>query len=232
MNDHFLSIPFPKIQKLNLTHRSTASLETLQALRRVVGVKYLGPSPTFSELHVLRALLLIGEKGAIGRAALAESLGLGHGMVRTLIERLRSEHIIKVEREGCILTKKGLLLRDGFKASIVLPQKIDAGRLAVDAHSAAILVRNAGQKVKIGLEQRDAAVRAGATGATTIILRKGKYVVPMSSTDSEREFPNEVWSTIKGILAPKDSDVIIVCSAKSEKEAEYGALAAALTFVV
>ncbi len=130
------------------------------------------------------------------------------------------------------MTRKGEKMYASFRATMVLPQKIDAGRLAVDAHSAAILVRNAGQKVKIGLEQRDAAVRAGATGATTIILRKGKYVVPMSSADSAKEFPNKVWSTVKNILAPKDNDVIIVCSAKSEKEAEYGALAAALTVAI
>ena len=220
-----------KIQKEKAVGQDTKGLQTVEALRKVVIARYVGPSPAFSELHVLRALFLIGEKGSMGRAALAQSLGIGQGMVRTLIQRLRSAGMVTVEPGGCVLTKKGGKVYAGFRQNMSLPQKIDAGKLAVDRHSAAILLRNAGGKMKLGIEQRDAAVRAGATGATTIVFRDGKFLIPTSSEDSEKEFANKVWGEIRVIFAPKHNDVIIVCSAKSQREADYGGLAAALTLM-
>ena len=67
-----------------------------------------GPRPSFQSLHLLEAILVIGREALIGRKKLAELLGLGEGAVRTLIQRLRSESLVRViGRGGCALSEKG-----------------------------------------------------------------------------------------------------------------------------
>ena len=82
-----------------------------------------------------------------------------------------------------------------------------------------------------GLEQRDSVIRLNALGATTFVVKDGKFTVPGGSSDSEKEFPSKVWTTLKERLGPKDGDAVVVCGAKDETTAKLGALSAALTLL-
>ncbi|MDG7022788.1 MAG: hypothetical protein JRN07_05245, partial [Nitrososphaerota archaeon] len=80
---------------------------TLEALREVLSSEYRGPRAVFSEVHVLKAMLALGEAGTLGRGRLGSLVGLGQGEVRTLIKRLKENELIVIEPGGCRLSKKG-----------------------------------------------------------------------------------------------------------------------------
>lgn len=206
-------------------------MQALEAIRRLGATRYIGPSPSFSELHLLKALYLLGERGAIGRGLLARQLGLGQGAVRTLVERLRKGRLIVVDRGGCKLTAQGRRAFETMHDILTPPTRLEAGRLATGKYSAAVRVRGAARHVRIGLEQRDAAIRAGATGAATILSRKGRFIIPGSSEDAASQFPDPVWRQLTKLFKPRDDDVIIIGSAPSREAAEYGALSAAATLL-
>ncbi|MCS7116572.1 MAG: DUF4443 domain-containing protein [Nitrososphaerota archaeon] len=204
---------------------------SIKSIEELVKVRYAGPSITFSKLHIFKAIRLLGEKNILGRVNLAKELNLGLGAVRTLIQRLKDEGVIKVIRSGCILTEKGRLLYIDSLKKIPKISSIDAGKLAIDRYNVAVLVRDRAHKVKIGLEQRDAAIKEGATAATTLIFKDGKFKIPMGSENCEKDFPNDVWNRLYNTMHPQENDVIIVCSGRSQIVAEYGALSAAWTLL-
>ena len=200
-----------------------------QILQKVTGEKAPGPSPAFSVFHVLRAIELLAEK-TIGRSRLSEELKVGEGTMRTIISRLKDADLIKTSRLGCILTGKGLKLWDEYKKVFRKKIKIGENELTLADYNFAILVKNCGNKVESGIKQRDAAVMVGANGATTIILKEGHLIIPSVSDDVAQDFPKAADQIVR-LFQPEENDVIVIVSGDSSEKAEYGALAAAWTFV-
>lgn len=200
-----------------------------QFLEKLIKEKAPGPSPTFSVFHVVRALEFIAEKN-IGRGRLAESLEVGEGAMRTLIGRLKDAGLIEISKSGCALTSKGLKLWREYKS--VFSKKVEVGKneLAIAKYNVAILIKNRGHKIKLGVEQRDAAVMAGAKGATTIIFSGGHLVIPSVSNAMVKDFP-KASSQIMEKFDLEENDVIIIGSADTLGKAECGALAAAWTLL-
>ncbi len=198
-------------------------------LEKITGEKVPGPSPTFSVFHMLRAIELIANK-AIGRSKLAEELGVGEGAMRTMISRLKDAGLITTSKLGCSLTSKGLKLWNEYKA--VFRRKVGIGKteLTLADYNVAILVKNRGHKVKSGMEQRDAAIMVGAKGATTIMFKAERLIIPSVSDNMAKDFPETASSMVR-LLQPEENDVIVVGGADSLIKAEYGALAAAWTLV-
>lgn len=196
-----------------------------QLLEKLAEGKAPGPSPTFSVFHMLHALELIAN-GPIGRNKLAESLSVGEGVARTIIARLKDEGLIKTLKSGCILTNEGLRLWEEYR--LVFKAKLEIGRneLSLADYNFAILVKNHGHKVGQGLKHRDAAVMVGAKGATTVLLKGGRLVIPSVSNDVTKDFPEAAKQIFK-LFSPEENDVIIIGSADSLAKAEYGTLAAA-----
>jgi predicted transcriptional regulator len=185
-----------------------------------------GPLPSFTEPHILLAILTLG-KEELGRKGLAKNLGLGEGVVRTLIDRLKKEGLIQIDRKGCKLSKKG---KEVFtKITKIIPNmvEINAGKLSSGKEDFALVVNNASKYLKLGIEERDAAVRLGAKGATTIIFKKGRFSIPGGSKDCARDYPDEIWDRLKVCFSLSDGDVIIISSGDDKFKAMYGALAAA-----
>jgi predicted amidohydrolase len=92
-----------------------------------------------------------------------------------------------------------------------------------------VLVKGQSMKIKMGVEQRDSAIKAGAEGATTIIVSGGQLVVP-PDYDLDKERP-EFAETLRRLLAVSEGDVIIIGTAKTYNRAEDGALAAAFELI-
>lgn len=184
-----------------------------------------GPSPSFSVVHVIKALELVAEK-PIGRNKLSRELVLGEGATRTLIERLKDYDLIKVDRAGCIFSKKGEKLWNALQ--VVLPRKniLERSGLTLAAFNVAMLVKGGGDKVKFGMEQRDAALLIGAKGATTMVFKNGKLRFPSEGRDVAKDFP-KIYRNLIDSLEPQENDVIVIGSADTLEKAEYGALAAA-----
>lgn len=200
-----------------------------QILQKITGEKAPGPSPTFSVFHMLRAIELIAKK-TIGRSTLANELGVGEGAMRTMIKRLKDAGLVTTSKSGCTLTSKGLKLWNEYKT--VFRRKVGIGRseLTLADYNFAILIKNRGHKVKSGMEQRDAAIMVGAMGATTIMFKRERLIIPSVSDNMARDFP-ETANRMVRLLQPEENDVIVVGNADSLVKAEYGALAAAWTLV-
>ncbi|MEM3672703.1 MAG: DUF4443 domain-containing protein [Candidatus Bathyarchaeia archaeon] len=173
----------------------------------------------------MRAFELIAEKPT-GRRKLAENLNVGEGAIRTIISRLKDAGLVTTSNAGCILTDKGLRLFKEYRSFFKKKIEIRKNELTIAKHSIAVLIKNCGHKVKSGVEQRDAAIMAGAKGATTMLFKKGRLIIPTVSDDVAKDFP-ETASQILTSMNPEEGDVIVVSSADSLEKAEYGALAAA-----
>lgn len=199
-------------------------------LNKISLKKSPGPTPSFNILDVIRLLRLLAKSDGIGRGKISEKLGLGEGTVRTILKKLSKNGIITISRSGCSLTPKGKKIWMSIEE--VMPKIIEIGRneLTLAPKSVAILVKGCADRVKSGMEQRDAAVFSGAKGAVTIIYKDNKLIIPSVSMDLERDYPL-AFKDIMYSIKPSEGDVIIISSGDSLKEAEYGALAAAWTLL-
>jgi hypothetical protein len=109
---------------------------------------------------------------------------------------------------------------------------MDARALALDKVSAAVLIRGSGHLVKRGIEQRDAAMRAGATGACTLVFQGREFLMPMSESEEWRLGQDDpLFQDLKNAFNPEEGDVVVLSSASGRVLAEHGAMAAALTFM-
>jgi predicted transcriptional regulator len=199
-------------------------------LESLLKEKAPGPYLSLSIFHLLKALELIAKEGPIGRGKLSEELKTGEGAVRTLIERLKKAELITVSKKGCSLTEKGNTIWN--KMQLLFPQKVklEQNELTLAKCNVAIRVKGCGDKVRSGLEQRDAALLAGAKGAITLLLKGQKLVLPTISEDVAKDFPEAFKKITKGLLL-EENDVVVIGSADAWDKAEYGALAAAWSLI-
>jgi len=126
-------------------------------MQQLAGKKAPGPSTTFTIFHVFYALDLIAQK-PLGRNRLAEKLNVGDGAVRTIINRLKSADLIEISKEGCNLTRKGSEIWQQFEENFPKRIEIPKSELSGSEFNFAYLVKNSGQKVGSGIDQRDAAI--------------------------------------------------------------------------
>jgi len=203
-------------------------MSALKILRRLAEEKAAGPSPSFTELHLAKAIEIIGEE-RIGRTKLSERLAIGEGATRTLIDRLLHANLIKISRLGCELTRSGLSVLDQLRARLGHRAEVPRSSMTVGAYNFGILVKNGASRVKSGIEQRDAAVKVGAIGAVTLILKGEELIMPSVESISAK-WPN-IAKQILNIFQPEENDVIVIAGAHTKGKAEAGARAAAWTLI-
>ncbi len=202
----------------------------VEALREVLDSDYRGPRAVFTQVHVLKALLVIGRSGGVGRGRLGTLTGLGQGEVRTLIKRLKDNQLIVIEPDGCKLSKKGEKEYAKISSQLVWSGPVEAKGLELGRECWAVVVRGAAASVRYGIEQRDAAIKAGANGAFTSVFKDGGFIIPGEGTDCEKSGSTEPWITIRK-TGPRDGDVVVVTGSAREPDSEDGALAAVLTLL-
>ena len=147
-----------------------------------------------------------------------------------MIRRLKDNQLITIETDGCALSKKGEKEYSSVSSILVWSSPVSAHGLSMGEKGWAIIARGVEKKVRLGIEQRDAAVRAGADGAFTTLFKGRRFTVPGEGIDGERSGPSEPWKTIRE-AGPRDGDVVIVTGSSDEVMAENGALAALLTLL-
>lgn len=209
-----------------------ASIGLVRTLQTLARQHSPGPAPAFSQVHICRAILAIGDEGPIGRIGLSRNLELGEGAIRTIIRHLTQAKLISIVRDGCVLTKPGTGLYNRLRTKLSKVAFVDARQLSLDKFSAAVSVRGASRLVKRGIEQRDAAIRAGATGACTLVVRGGVYVMPMAEDDEwELQPGDQLARDLGSLIHPRNRDAVMVVSGSDKGLAEHGAVAAALTLL-
>ncbi|MFB0543442.1 MAG: DUF4443 domain-containing protein [Candidatus Bathyarchaeia archaeon] len=201
-------------------------MESISLIERVAKRAAPGRTPSFKEVHVLKALELISSGPRVGRKRLGELLGLGEGVVRTLLRHLQGEGLIEVARKGVGLTGRGGSLLAALRAYVSIGAEVPRSPLTIGPKNFAVLVRGAGDHVQSGVEQRDAALRAGALGATTLVFEGERLILP----GMEEPLPaaEEVYDLLLSRLRPKRGDVIIIGSSHDILSAELGVKTAAL----
>lgn len=182
-----------------------------------------GRPPAYSEAHVIKALEIIGSEGGIGRQLLSEKLRLGEGTTRTLVRRLRGSGLLGISRGGMTLTEWGHSALVELK-KLMFAMEFPEMSITVESRNYAVLVRDASGSVDKGIEQRDAALIAGADGATTLVYDGEKLVMPGVMVEVDPAIAKHIVDAFK----PGRGDVIIIGSARDPLDAEIGAKSAAL----
>lgn len=183
-----------------------------------------GPSTTFTIFHIFYALELMSQK-PLGRNRLADKLNVGDGAVRTIINRLKEAGLIETSKEGCLLTERGLDTWRQFEEFFPVRVDLPKSELSTSDFNYAFLVKNCGQKVQSGIDQRDAAIIAGARKAMVVVYRNGHLSIESVSDNIAEQYPEAANQILKE-LKPQDNDVIIVAGAETKLKAKRGAFAA------
>ncbi|MDR0372043.1 MAG: hypothetical protein LBI79_00540 [Nitrososphaerota archaeon] len=198
-------------------------------MQQIAEKKAPGPSTSFTIFHLYYTIELLAER-PLGRNKLAEKLHVGDGAIRTIISRLRGVKLIETSKCGANLTVRGKEIWRQFEA--VFPKQADIPKsdLNPSEFNHAYLVRGQGEKVGSGIDQRDAAIIAGAREALVIVYRDGHLLIKSVSNNIEEQFPNAANQLLKQ-LTPQDNDIIVVAGAESALKAKRGAFAATWSLI-
>ncbi|MFQ5951481.1 MAG: DUF4443 domain-containing protein [Candidatus Geothermarchaeales archaeon] len=199
-------------------------------LRKVSESTALGPSPTFSELHLAKALEKICERGPIGRASLSRAVGLGEGATRTLLDHMKRAELVDTSKFGSELTETGLELHRRLYSEVKAKKEVPPSEITVGERNFVFHIGGGANFITSGVLQRDQAVRAGARGAVVIVFRNGHLFLPPDETPLYDRW-QEVSEGITTEFKPEEGDVLIISGADSIEDAEMGARAAALTLL-
>lgn len=186
---------------------------------------------SFGEVHVFVAMQLMSKKGHASRKILAKELALGGGAVKTLVKHMKMNGLVETSNGGTKLTEKGEKVIKGLASSLPTEMELPRSRVALGEYNYAVLLREFGFAIKSGIEQRDAAIKIGATGATTLLYRDGSFAMFDSGQDplsKEQHLKRELVD----ILKPQEGDAVIIGSAEKGKLAELAAKSAALVTIM
>jgi hypothetical protein len=103
---------------------------------------------------------------------------------------------------------------------------LDVGDSVVGEYTQSLLVMGVSDKVFNGMQQRDAGIKAGATGCTTLVIRDGRLLIP-PDWNVDEENPH-LAKEIREDVGMTESDVIIVGGGKTMPLAIEAAVTAAL----
>ena len=206
------------------------NLSAISSLAAAIEEREPGPPPGFGIEHAVLTIVTVGDSGSVGRQTLAKRVDLGEGSMRTVLRKLGRAGYLRVDRSGCHLTPSGQRLFHSISRRLGPTVLIGPTTFTVGSSQVAALVHSP-KPVGKGIEQRDSAIRMKASGATTYLIKGGKFTIPGGSNDCERDYPSPAWSALRKELKPRSGDAIIICGAASERNARLGALSAALTLL-
>ncbi|MDR0524198.1 MAG: DUF2111 domain-containing protein [Candidatus Methanoplasma sp.] len=180
-----------------------------------------GPIPKFGDYHIWKIMFNVGRAAPLGRKKLASMLDIGEGSVRTILSILQEDGLIFINKNGVGLTREGLECWNAVKMD-VSPIRVDG--LTIDENDCAVRVPGAARSVLYGCEERDAAIKAGATGATTLVCSNNVLIFPGSNYPVDPK----IEKVLRGAFEIMNDDVVIVGTGTTPAAAEKGAVIAGL----
>lgn len=183
-----------------------------------------GPVPKFNDYHIWKAIQTLEEDMPVGRKRLSQELGIGEGSTRTILSQLQDQGMITIGKSGIILTDKGSDFKSTYRMDVA---PVSISDLTIGDKDCAVRVPRMAKDVKYGCEERDAAIKSGATGATTLIYKDGNLIFPGSDYPVEDELSGKVRS----LFNLKNDDVIIIGTGPTSDVAEVGAVTAGLAIM-
>jgi len=189
---------------------------------KIINAPQYGPMFRFADSNVYWALHLLSSGKRIGRKRLAEMIGVGEGSMRRIIDTLREWEMITVKQTGISITKSGTGFLNELPMRVI---DIDLGDSVIGSFQQGVIVLDVAHKIENGMQQRDAGIKAGADGCTTIVIRNGAMMIPPSwNMDETRP---ELSAKIRADTKITEKDVIIVGSSNDMMSAVNAALSAA-----
>ena len=189
---------------------------------KIIEAPQYGPMFRFTDASVYWALYVLSDGKRMGRKRLAEEIGVGEGSMRRIIETLREWEMISVKQTGITITKTGLNYLKGLPLTVV---EVDLGDAIVGDYSRSVVVYGVADKIQNGMQQRDAGIKAGASGCTTVVMRNGELFMPPDwNLDKERP---DIAKNIRENTDMGERDVLIVGSGDDLTVATAAALTAA-----
>ena len=196
-------------------------------LEKVAQRYYPSRALSFESAHVFKVLQIIHVNAKASRSLLSEEIGLGEGSIKTIVKHMKMSSLISTSKAGITLTSKGSTLYSKLNDAIPSEANIKECSITVGKDNHAILVKGLAKDVGSGIEQRDAAIKIGALGATTLVFRDNK----LFTSDKSYDIPvkdQKLTALIIEKLKPENNDVIIIASADNKKTADLAAKRAAL----
>jgi predicted transcriptional regulator len=190
-----------------------------------------GPTPKIDLEDLATVLIMIKHSGGMGRYRISEEMEIPDGTIRGVLKKLSETGILKATPRGCELTDLGekMLMEYLIELGIDRIELYEGDEFSLIAPGEAkvlVILRSGAEKVTNGLMQRDEAVRAGADGATIIVKRMGRMLIP--GVDISREL-NEQLRKLEEMYGVGEGGVAIFCWGKNLAKALKGALKAATT---
>jgi hypothetical protein len=187
---------------------------------------------SFDIAHIFKAFQLIENNGHISRDSLCQELNLGEGSIKTLIKHLKMQALIETSRIGTKMTVKGNRIFSHILSSVPRECVLPKCSVALGRYNYAVLLKQLSFAVKSGIEQRDAAIKMGALGATTLFYTNEKFIIPGTRYDALKREPHIV-QLLAQKLRPEHRDVVIIGSDDTDQRiAELAAKNAALLTVM
>ena len=181
-----------------------------------------GGAPLFQPFHILKALWHIQQLEPLGRKELSENLSIGEGSARKLVSYMEDRGWTKTARQGISLSDGGRRLLENLG---LMAKEVHAGKITVGEVDFALRMRNLAHCVTNGIEQRDEAIKVGASGATTLLFRGS--LVFSDGFEAARSDPR-ASRVLKQDFELAEGDVLIIGCSPEAAKAMDGAFAAAV----
>ena len=184
----------------------------------------------FPEQELL-ILWLLRTEGEIGRYRLAKMLGVPQGIARGVLARMKRDRLITVRhRAGTRASSKGLreLAAQMKREHLKLVRRSDQELLGLGSRSVLFHVAERSRQLGQGIEQRDAAVKAGATGAVTFLFDGKTLRFPGVAESLSKRNP-AAFEQLENQLKMKKGDVVLIAFAGTWWDAARGGFAAVRT---
>ena len=193
---------------------------------KIMDIPAFGPMFRFTDANVYYALYVLSDGKRIGRKKLAEEAGVGEGSMRRILDKFREWNFVQIKQTGISITKAGLVFLDQIPVRLI---DVDLQGSVVGGFTQGAMADGASSKIVNGMQQRDAGIKAGAEGCTTIVIRDGKLMIP-PDWNMDEQTPELAYKIRKdtGITA---DDVIIVGGGSSKIAAVEAVLNAAFELV-
>lgn len=193
---------------------------------KIMDIPAFGPMFRFTDANVYYALYILSDGKRIGRKKLAEEAGVGEGSMRRILDKFREWNFVQIKQTGISITKAGLVFLDQIPVRLI---DVDLQGSVVGDFTQGVIVYGTSSKIVNGMQQRDAGIKAGAEGCTTIVIRDGKLMIP-PDWNMDEQTPELAYKIRKdtGITA---DDVIIVGGSSSKIAAVEAVLNAAFELV-
>ena len=189
---------------------------------RLIDAPQYGPMFRFTDASVYWALHVLSDGKRMGRKRLADEVGVGEGSMRRILNTLKDNNFVDIKQTGITITRTGLAYLSDLPIRVI---DADASKIVLGEFSQAVLVKGVSESIDNGLKQRDAGIRVGALGCTTLVMKSGELLLPPDWSVDKNE--PEVAENLKSVSNMVDGDIIIIGSADDKISAINAALIAA-----